>query len=209
MVNYKKGYRQSEDWKNKRFNHPNTIKSFYKKGNLPFNSGVKMSEWMPEKSNELRKKKISESLKKLYAEGKRKSFFKGKSLRKGIKHSEDTIIKNRLAHLGKKDSYQTRLRKHLSSKKGSDNHSYKNGLSKIARTHYRSFHYKFWRESVFKRDNYVCQDCEKKGVYLEAHHIIPVKECLQLDWKEEIFDVDNGLTLCKPCHDKITWGESI
>jgi len=30
-----------------------------------------------------------------------------------------------------------------------------------------------WREKVFKRDNYTCQVCGKKGGYLIADHIKP------------------------------------
>lgn len=34
-----------------------------------------------------------------------------------------------------------------------------------------SLKYKQWRGEVFKRDNYTCQGCNKKGGYLEAHRI--------------------------------------
>jgi 5-methylcytosine-specific restriction endonuclease McrA len=54
--------------------------------------------------------------------------------------------------------------------------------------------YKTWRESVFIRDNYTCQKCNAKG-YIEAHHIK-----LWCDYPELRFLVDNGITLCKPCH---------
>jgi len=60
-----------------------------------------------------------------------------------------------------------------------------------------------WRKAVFKRDNYTCQECGKRGGLLNAHHIIYVSECIALDWEEEIFDIDNGLTLCKEHHDNI------
>ena len=31
--------------------------------------------------------------------------------------------------------------------------------------------YTNWRNNVFQKDNYTCQDCKKRGNYLEAHHI--------------------------------------
>lgn len=62
--------------------------------------------------------------------------------------------------------------------------------------------YKEWRKSVFKRDNYTCQECgirPSKGnrTILHAHHIISFSAC-----KETRFKVSNGQTLCKTCHEK-------
>lgn len=57
------------------------------------------------------------------------------------------------------------------------------------------YEYKEWRSSVFKRDDYTCVLCGKKGVYLEADHIKP--------WathKSLRYSVENGRTLCRPCH---------
>lgn len=52
-----------------------------------------------------------------------------------------------------------------------------------------------WREQVFQRDNYTCQLCAEKGKELHPHHI--KQKC---DFPDLIFDVDNGITLCKECH---------
>ena len=57
--------------------------------------------------------------------------------------------------------------------------------------------YKFWRESVFKRDDYTCQFCGIRGCYLEPHH----KKSF-IDYPELRFVVSNGITLCKKCHNK-------
>lgn len=63
-----------------------------------------------------------------------------------------------------------------------------------------TFEYNDWRRSVFSRDNYTCQCCNKKStkgnpVELQAHHI--------LNWKDNIdfrYDLNNGITLCQKCH---------
>lgn len=58
--------------------------------------------------------------------------------------------------------------------------------------------YDEWRTSVFRRDDYVCQDCDKWGTTLHAHHLY---EFALYPYLRLI--VENGRTLCKPCHDKI------
>lgn len=59
-----------------------------------------------------------------------------------------------------------------------------------------------WRVSVFERDNYTCQGCGKRGGYLEADHIKPFAK-----FPEFRFDVNNGRTMCRPCHQQTdSWG---
>jgi len=79
-----------------------------------------------------------------------------------------------------------------------------------------SFQYKQWRKDVFDRDNYECQECgsrSKSGepVYIEAHHkkqmavIITKNNITNFDEALEcieLWDVENGITFCKDCHNK-------
>lgn len=53
-----------------------------------------------------------------------------------------------------------------------------------------------WRISVFKRDNYTCLLCGVRGTYIEADHIKPWAYFPELR-----YDLNNGRTLCRPCHD--------
>lgn len=56
--------------------------------------------------------------------------------------------------------------------------------------------YKEWRNSVYKRDNYICQCCGyDKGRKLNAHHLDGYEWC-----KEKRTDIQNGVTLCEDCH---------
>ena len=52
-----------------------------------------------------------------------------------------------------------------------------------------------WRTSVFKRDDYTCQWCGRRGGKLHPHHIQKFA-----DYHELRFDVNNGMTLCIECH---------
>jgi 5-methylcytosine-specific restriction endonuclease McrA len=56
--------------------------------------------------------------------------------------------------------------------------------------------YKKWRNAVFTRDNFRCQECGSKE-NLEAHHIKPFSVAPKL-----MYIVENGLTLCHECHKK-------
>mgnify|MGYP001590433984 CR=1 FL=1 len=55
--------------------------------------------------------------------------------------------------------------------------------------------YRLWREAVFKRDNWTCVFCGQRGGKLEADHIKAYATHPELRG-----DVDNGRTVCKPCH---------
>ena len=83
---------------------------------------------------------------------------------------------------------------------GAGHWNWKGGISPRALS---SVKYKNWRTKVFERNNYTCVECGYgKGRILQADHIKSWK-----DYPELRFDVNNGRTLCKPCHMKTsTWG---
>ena len=65
--------------------------------------------------------------------------------------------------------------------------------------------YKQFRTEVLKRDKFTCQMCNKKGkgVWLNVHHIMKWSSASALR-----YDPDNGITLCKQCHNEVTGCES-
>ena len=56
-------------------------------------------------------------------------------------------------------------------------------------------YYKEWKNKVFKRDNYTCQCCGKRGGNLNAHHLYNFSE-----YEDLRYDVENGITFCERCH---------
>jgi uncharacterized protein YlzI (FlbEa/FlbD family) len=77
---------------------------------------------------------------------------------------------------------------------------WKGGVTSVNKLIRSSLEYKLWRESVFTRDNYTCVMClcrsgNGKAVILNADHIKPFAYFPELR-----FAIDNGRTLCVPCH---------
>lgn len=75
----------------------------------------------------------------------------------------------------------------------------------------KTYQYKKWVNDVFIRDNYICQECDKRGGNLEVHHIKPISLIIEENkitnledaFKcKELFNLENGQTLCKKCHKK-------
>jgi hypothetical protein len=80
---------------------------------------------------------------------------------------------------------------------GAKHGNWQGGINPVNDTIRKSIESRLWRESVFARDNWTCQQCEIRGAVLHAHHIKRFK-----DYPELRFAIDNGKTLCKPCHIK-------
>lgn len=54
-----------------------------------------------------------------------------------------------------------------------------------------------FRESVFLRDNHTCISCKAKNTKLDAHHIFERRL-----WDDGGYYIENGASLCEPCHIK-------
>lgn len=82
---------------------------------------------------------------------------------------------------------------------GADSPNWKGGITPENRILRRNSQYQQWRVSVFKRDNYTCQNCgDSQGSNLVAHHVKPWAVYLELR-----YELDNGLTLCQDCHKRV------
>jgi 5-methylcytosine-specific restriction endonuclease McrA len=66
-----------------------------------------------------------------------------------------------------------------------------------------------WRHGVLERDGHTCQHCKYSGPYIVVHRKKPLIKIFednniisytQAMSSDEVFDLDNGITLCTPCH---------
>jgi 5-methylcytosine-specific restriction endonuclease McrA len=71
--------------------------------------------------------------------------------------------------------------------------------------------YREWRKAVFERDDFTCQKCGVRGNRLAPHHLKAISDILKINKIKtveeainckELWDVNNGITLCHDCHKK-------
>ena len=148
----------------------------------------------------------------------RNGFKKGQiSQWKGKKLSEEHKNKIRQSNLGrvgtwkgKKHSIEHR-RKVSEANRGEKSHFWKGGVSKFSETIRKCFRYRQWRSDCFQRDDFTCQFCYKRGNgRLEVDHypkaFITIIREYNIDSLEkglnceELWNMNNGRTLCKECH---------
>lgn len=106
---------------------------------------------------------------------------------------------------GKSESFK----KYCKQRMGEKSPTWKGGITPKNILIRNSLEYKEWRNNVFKRDNFTCQECnrrscEKDHVYLEAHHIKPFATHPELR-----LTISNGITLCKECHSNKPKGKKV
>ena len=58
------------------------------------------------------------------------------------------------------------------------------------------------RDFVFKRDDYTCDNCKKRGSYIECHHLYSYKM-----YPSKRLDPKNIITVCYSCHKNIHFGK--
>jgi len=139
----------------------------------------------------------------------------------GKKHSEEAKAKMSASRMGRKGamagkthSQEAREKMKASysgSNKGEKHYRWKGGVTPLTKSIRYSFKYRQWRSDVFTRDDFTCVLCGEKGGYIEADHypksfssIFCDNEITSIDQAlacEEFWNINNGRTLCRKCHD--------
>lgn len=92
------------------------------------------------------------------------------------------------------------------------NHYLWNGRTPIVEQVRKCLEYRQWRSDVFTRDDFTCQVCGERGGKLHADHIkqfafiIAENEIKTIEQAldcSELWNLNNGRTLCVPCHRQI------
>ena len=101
--------------------------------------------------------------------------------------------------------WNSKIRKKISIAHGSK----KGWITPLMQAIRNSFNYRQWRSDVFQRDNYTCIWCGVRGGQLNADHIksfsliveeYMIKSLEQAEQCEELWNINNGRTLCLSCH---------
>ena len=90
---------------------------------------------------------------------------------------------------------QKRINNQPPHPKGEEHYNWRGGITPENMKIRNGIEYRLWREAVFARDNWTCQECGKRGGNLNAHHIKSFA-----DYHELRTSIENGMTLCERCH---------
>lgn len=139
----------------------------------------------------------------------------------GKKHiiSEQGLIRMKIKNYevwnkNKKKCFSEETRKKMSlsalgKRMGIKNGSWKGGKTNLGNKIKRLTEYKNWGKMIFYRDKFCCRNCKEIGGKLSAHHLKSfaylihwnsVKNIKSAILCKDLWDLNNGVTLCTKCH---------
>ena len=144
-------------------------------------------------------------IKEYYIRNKKGQFVRGYPHNKGTRRSEITKLKM------SKTQKRIGSGKRLVHKNGDRNPNWRGGITTLKDTIRKCFKYRQWRSDIFTRDDFTCQNCNMKGGRIDAHHVKSfglilrennIKTSIEALDCEELWNINNGQTLCRECHKK-------
>lgn len=187
------------------------------KGNVPWNKGVKMWKNRIHPRGMLGRKWTDSMREKIMWHFKNnpnmgtKNKLVPKERREKQRQTMKVIAKERNYGkwmIGKTPSLEN-LQKRSAKMRGEKHWNWKGGRFPLNKSIIKCLSYKLWRNAIFERDNFTCQNCGKKGVFFHPHHIKGVSQILE-EYKIKdlesalkckfLWDINNGVTLCRECH---------
>lgn len=136
---------------------------------------------------------------------------------RGRKPTIEQLKTLRTNWIGRKHSEETK-KKMSEWQRGEKSHRWKGGISKLNKLIRGLMEYNDWRIKVYEKDKYICQmpGCNHRDHCLVAHHVKTFSNIIKennisstddaRDCKE-LWNIDNGITLCDDCHSKTKWKE--
>jgi len=162
-----------------------------KKGQIPWNKGKKLPYLIGNTYGKANKGQIRTS-------EMRKKYSLSKMGDKNPQKKPEVKEKNRIGHLGKVCSLETRKKMSQSHPKGEKSPNWIQDRTKLKVNELDKLNsqYKVWMLSVKNRDNWKCKMSSSNcNGQLEAHHILSYSE-----YPELRYDINNGITLCHYHH---------
>ena len=183
-------------------------RGIYKRIHPPWNKGKVGVQKCSEKTRE--KMRINNSGDKNPFYGKRHT--EESKNKNSNSHRKENLSQETLDKMSKSGKGKHSERKGIPGPLGKNAYHWKGGITGLTFQIRNSDRYDSWRTSVFERDNYICQKCGMVGRILNAHHTkrfaIILQEYNITTFEaalncSELWETNNGTTLCKSCHDKI------
>jgi hypothetical protein len=135
---------------------------------------------------------------------------KGTNNLTGIPKSKESNLKRSISHKKWCKENPEKVKARGVKCRGENHYLWKGGIANFNQSIRQLNEYRNWQRKRKRRDR-VCKNCGETR-FLESHHIIPLQMIIEKygiknrdDARScnELWDINNGITLCRKCHYKL------